>query len=342
MTGLINYHQFSLSETPGLHGKYAVITGGTRGIGEEMTAQLLLHKIDKVFVLGRSRSSYDTACQVWLADRRIDLQDSESRSEFVECDLMDILSVKKTADYLKRQMTRLDILINNAGLATVPQYELSPQGIENIFATNHIGHFTLTLLLLPLLAVTADTHETDVRIVNTSSSFHMGCQSIDFASLTSPARTKYPASFDSMYRYARSKLANILFTRQLSQLLLANGQTSVYVNCFFPGNIPTEAMDEWKNLFGSLVGALVKGTFKVIGQTKTQAAATAIYLATSPRVVEGKGQRGSYFIPIAKQDKTSKVAEDMELARSLWAWSHERITETLGHGWDETKLAREI
>ncbi|KAI9875306.1 MAG: hypothetical protein M1830_008641 [Pleopsidium flavum] len=332
MTGLINYRGFSLSETPKLTGKIAVITGGQAGIGREMSAQLLLHGIEKVYILARTPSKYEDSKEQWLHTRGITIEDSGKRSEYIECDLSDIRDVKRVTDELLSKLDRLDMLINNAGLPTVPDYTLSPQGVETIFATNHLGHYVLTNLLLPLIESTASNYG-DARIVVTSSSFHMGCQELDLNLLTSPTRIKWPASIDSCWRYARSKLATILFTRQLTKILQRKGANNVYVNCFFPGNIPTEAMDTWKQLFGPL-GYLMKGTFWILGQSTTDAAATAIFLASSQEVVRGD-MKGKYFIPIATEDKTSKIAEDMDLARNLWYYSDSKVAETLGKDWQK-------
>jgi len=230
---------------------------------------------------------------------------------------------------------RLDILINNAGLPTVPDYTLSKQGIETIWATNVVGHFELTQILLPKLESTADKYG-NARIVVTSSSFHMGCQELKFDLTMSPTRVKSPDAIDSCWRYARSKLGTILFTRELARRLEKKGASKVYANVFFPGNIPTEAMDTWKDLFGTLGGSAMKGLFQVVGQSTTQAAATAIYLAASPEV-EKKDQKGKYFIPIATEDKTSKIAEDPDLARNLWYWCDDKVTKALGKGWDESE-----
>ena len=84
-------------------------------------------------------------------------------------------------------------------------------------------------------------------------------------------------------------------------------------------------MDTWKELFGWLGGSAIKGLFQVVGQSTTDAAATAIYLATSPEV-ESKDQKGKYFIPIATEDKPSKVAEDKDLAKNLWYWCDDKAT----------------
>ncbi len=78
----------------------------------------------------------------------------------------------------------------------------------------------------------------------------------------------------------------------------------------------------------------MKGTFWILGQSTTDAAATAIFLAASQEVARGD-LKGKYFIPIATEDKTSKIAEDMDLARNLWYWSDSKVAETLGKDWQK-------
>ncbi|CDM26931.1 NAD(P)-binding domain [Penicillium roqueforti FM164] len=116
------------------------------------------------------------------------------------------------------------------------------QNIERVFATNCAGHQVLATLLLPLLKNSV-TPSNDVRIVVTSSSFHCWCQKLDLDLLFSSSRVKWPALYDGVWRYGRSKLGNILFAKELSRRLqedqdLASQQ--IYVNSFFPGNIVTD------------------------------------------------------------------------------------------------------
>jgi len=191
----------------------------------------------------------------------------------------------------------------------------------------------LTEILLPKLEETAKKYG-DTRIVVTSSSFHMGCQELKLDLTMSPTRVKSPDAIDSCWRYARSKLGTILFTRELASRLEKKGALNVYANTFFPGNVPTEAMDTWKDLFSSLGGGALKGLFQVVGQSLPDAAASAIYLATSPKVVE-QDQKGKYFIPIATEDKTSALAEDKDLRKNLWAWCDDKVTKELGKDWSE-------
>jgi NAD(P)-dependent dehydrogenase (short-subunit alcohol dehydrogenase family) len=123
--GLINHHNshFKLSATPSLAGKIAVVTGGQGGIGKEITAQLLLHGIEKVFVLARGEGKFEEAIKEWrdrLAKQNTgegvpDGDGLKARAVFVKCDLGDIKDVAKAADSIKSNTRRIDILVNNAG-----------------------------------------------------------------------------------------------------------------------------------------------------------------------------------------------------------------------------------
>ncbi|KAK2762753.1 hypothetical protein FQN54_000927 [Arachnomyces sp. PD_36] len=332
MTGIFTYRNFSLADTPPLDGKVAVITGGSA----EITKQLLIHRIHKVYVIGRSQEKYEIALREW---RELD-ESNVKRVEFLQCDLADIRAVQDVARRIKEKTDRLDILFCNAGLPLKRAYSLSPQSIEIIFAVNTVGHHILTTLLLPLLKSTTSRFKTnDARIILTTSSLHSLCRELDLSLLTSPTRTKN-SLYDGIWRYARSKVGNILFTRELSRRLLLDRSDprsrDVFVNCFFPGNIATEQMDVWKEYFGPVLGWLFKMVFAVVGQSTRDAAAGGLYLAASEEIVEdGDGVRGEYFIPIAERCETSELAGDMELAGELWRWTENKAAETLGEGWQD-------
>lgn len=143
---------------------------------------------------------------------------------------------------------------------------------------------------------------------------------MDLNLLKSPTPTR-PAYYDGIWRYGRSKLGSLLFTRELSRRLLADpdpASKNIYVNAFFPGNIATEQADAWKKYFGGLVGWLVKKLLSVFGQSAEDAAVSAMYLAASKDISDGAGTRGQYFVPIAKKRRPSSTAENMILARGLW------------------------
>jgi NAD(P)-dependent dehydrogenase (short-subunit alcohol dehydrogenase family) len=128
-----------------------------------------------------------------------------------------------------------------------------------------------------------------------------------------------------MYRYARSKLANVLFTRALSKRLPAN----VFANAYFPGNIPTGAMDTWKEHFGGALGGAVASVFRWMGQSLEEGAATGVFLAAA-KEVESDAGRGGYWVPVAKKERSSVAAEDDALAEELWVWSEEFVKRAVG------------
>jgi NAD(P)-dependent dehydrogenase (short-subunit alcohol dehydrogenase family) len=115
MSGLINYKGFSLEDTPSLKDRVCVITGGQAGFGKEITAQLLVHGISKVYILARSAQKYESAKKFWEETHKLKPEDIAKRVEFLSCDLSDITVVKKVADELMGKLDRLDMLINNAG-----------------------------------------------------------------------------------------------------------------------------------------------------------------------------------------------------------------------------------
>lgn len=107
------------------------------------------------------------------------------------------------------------------------------------------------------------------------------------------------------------------------------GADKIYVNCYFPGNIATDAMDTWKLLFGSLVGWTFKNFFKVVGQGVEDAAATVLFLGSTELVVE-KGIRGRYFVPVATEASVSRLAGNEKLAGEVWVWTEEVVMKALG------------
>ncbi|PWW77899.1 NAD(P)-binding protein [Tuber magnatum] len=341
-SGLLQTVEWTLSECPPLRSKIAVITGGQSGIGAEIVKQLLLHDIGHVVVLARSREKFEFAREEWGKFRSH--EEVVEKVEFVECDLTDLKVVDRVGKELLGRLERLDMLFLNAAIPNIPNYELSPQGVETIFAANHLGHFHLTDTLLPLLRSTPKTYSvSSTRIIVSSSSLHHFCGSIDVQSLTSPIppSSKLGATYTSLYRYARSKLANILFTKALSRRL---ENEKVFVNAYFPGNVPTSSMDTWKEHLGHAFGSVLPEFFRWVGQTLEDGATTGVFLAAA-KEVETDGCKGEYWVPIARKESCSTAASDERLAERLWVWSEGFVKGALqsGHEADvNTPIARGI
>lgn len=138
--------------------------------------------------------------------------------------------------------------------------------------------------------------------------------------LFSSSRVKWPALYDGIWRYGRSKLGNILFAKELSRRLLEDedpASKQIYVNSFFPGNIVTDQWFGWDSYFGRFLGWLIRAAGSWLGQSLEDGATTALYLATSQEVRE-QNHRGQYFIPTATLCEPSAISRDMKLARELW------------------------
>jgi NAD(P)-dependent dehydrogenase (short-subunit alcohol dehydrogenase family) len=195
---------------------------------------------------------------------------------------------------------RIDALLNNAGTAAAHR-EITVDGLEKTFATNHLGPFLLTDLLLDLLIAAPAG-----RIITTTSESHS--RHLDFANLQGERRYGFFSA------YSRSKLANILFTYELARRLRG---TEVTANCFTPG--PTAS--SFGRGAGGLMG-LMSGLVRLIGRSAEDAARTAVFLATAP---EMRGISGRYFSH-GRPSRSKRVSYDPVVAARLWAIS-EQLTQ---------------
>lgn len=177
------------------------------------------------------------------------------------------------------------------------------------------------MLLLPLLKkAVVTTNNGDARVIVTSSSLHLVCRKLNLDLLTSSSSVKWPALYDAVWRYARSKLGNILFTKELNRHLLQDRDPAskhIYVNSYFPGNIVTDQWLAWSAYVGKPIGSIIGKLGSMFGQSLEDGAATAMYLAAS-KDVRDKNYRGLYFIPIAAPCEPSSLGRDMKLARDVW------------------------
>ncbi|KAK5131708.1 hypothetical protein LTR16_000493 [Cryomyces antarcticus] len=295
-------NKYTSSSLPNLSGKVAIVTGGNTGIGYE-TARLLAKNGAKVYLAARSEEKANTAIE------KIRSGDIKGSVEYLPIDLMDLSSVTKAAQAFANKEKRLDILMNNAGIMANP-YELTKDGVESQFQTNHLSHFLLTNLLLPSLR--AAPH---ARVVSTSSLAYTSDPSSTFASLED-INQSYGSSWK---RYGQSKLANILFARKLTAL-----EPDMFVNSAHPGFVSTELGRGIVSSYGAVVGT-IQAAITFVGLsvgaflTPEQGALTQLYLATS-KEVEEKGIRGKYYVPIA-QEGNGNAKNLEERAETLWRTS---------------------
>jgi NAD(P)-dependent dehydrogenase (short-subunit alcohol dehydrogenase family) len=267
--------------------KTVLVTGATSGIGLE-AAVIFARAGMRTIIVGRNPAKTETA----LAE--IQCRSESAAVETMLCDFSSQTSIRRLATELRSRRSRLDVLINNAG-SVFEKRTLSEDGIEATFAVNHLGYFLLTNLLLDRLKESAPA-----RIVNVASSAHYG-GTLDFEDLG------FEQGYQIMKAYSRSKLANVLFTRELARRLEGAGVTA---NAVHPGTVATHIWDgapRWTQPFF----AVAKRFFMI---SPTEGAECIAYLAISP---DAAGKNGLYFEK--NQPKApSKLAHDDALARRLW------------------------
>jgi len=267
-------------------GKVCLVTGGTSGIGLE-TARALANRGATVVVLGRS-------AERCAATARKLHEESHSTVEPLAADLSMQAEVRRAASEFQQRFQRLDVLVNNAGAAYLKREE-SADGVEKTWALNHLGYFLLTNLLLDHLKRNAPA-----RVVNLASDAHRSVKGIDFDDIQAQKR------YRAFRAYGMSKLANVLFTRELARRLEGTGIT---VNAMHPGLVATN--------FGARMPLAVRWFFRSFGLSPEKGARTAIYLATSSEV---EGISGKYFHR-QKVVRPAAPALDDAAARRLWELS---------------------
>ncbi len=286
------------ADLPDLTGRTAVVTGANSGIGEHTARELAAHGATVVLACRNEGSARTAAAGI----------DGSTRVE--KLDLSSLASVRAFAD---RWEGPLDLLVNNAGVMTPPKYRETPDGHELQFGTNHLGHFALTGLLLPALLKSESP-----RVVTVASiAHHRGDESV--------LEGNPEASYDPQKTYGNTKLANLLFARELHRRSEAAGSQLISVAAH-PGVSAT-------NLVGSSDGMganpIIRKTapffMPVIFQSSAAGANPTLWAATY-------GEPGSYVGPQWLMEsrgklgeaKLSRHARNDDLARKLWELSEEK------------------
>ena len=274
-----------------LTNKTALVTGANSGMGMA-TVEALSDAGAGVVMLCRSEARGREAFEKLTAgkDREIEL---------MLCDLGDYESIRSFAAEFKKKFGKLDILVNNAGFISLDRQE-TREGVERQFGINHLGHFLLTTELLELMGEGS-------RIVVVASGAHKaGKIHFDDINLT--------RGYNVVKAYGQSKLANVLFTRELARRLKDRGIT---VNCCHPGAVATNMGVNRETGFGKTITGLLRPFF----QTPAEGARTAVFLATDESVKEITGE---YFYK-CKIAKSSKRSHDREVAGRLWELSERMV-----------------
>ncbi len=275
-----------------MNNKLILITGATSGIGQA-AAQALAAQGHEILIVGRNPAKTEGVA------KQIREQTGNQAVHFLLADFSDLEQIRHLAEQVKTQFPKLDVLVNNAGAYFNRRQRMSG-GVEKTFFVNHLAPFLLTNLLL-------DHLQNPARIINVASDAHQYGQ-LDLNDLN------FEKSYFGFAAYARSKLANILFTYELARRLAGSGVT---VNALHPGGVAT-------NIFStdfSIFGPLIKGVVSLFTLTPTQGADNTIYLASSPDV---EGVTDKYFVKRAAVP-SSPPSYDKDLAKRLWEAS-EKLT----------------
>ena len=273
-------------------GRVCLVTGATSGIGK-VTATSLAAQGAEVIVTGRNQRKADDTVS-WIKS-----ETGNKAVRYLLADFADLGQVRDLARALNEQTSHLDVLVNNAGAFFNTRRE-TPFGVEMTFLVNYLAPFLLTNLLLEKLR-----GGVPARIVNVTSAAHQ-YDSMNFDDLG------FKRGYISIRAYARSKLANLLFTYELSRRLAGS---QVTVNAVHPGHVAT---DIWTTSF-PFIGPALKWVMGFFALTPEQGADTVVYLASSPEV---EGTTGKYFVA-REAVPSSPLSYDERVAQRLWQISED-------------------
>ncbi|KAJ3104091.1 hypothetical protein HDU97_009540 [Phlyctochytrium planicorne] len=305
---------FTSKDVPDLVGKNIIVTGASSGLGLASTLEMAKRGAHIYMACRSVQKAIDAAETLKKENPDFDL-----KLTVMELELSSFASVRKFAEEFTKLNIPLHVIMNNAGVMAIDKFTLSSDGIEMQIHANHLGHFYLTTLLLPLLEKTAETSEGSVRVVNLSSIGHTLAKKhgIDFEGYNDPEK------YESWAGYGQAKLANILFTKELHRRLEAKGAKNIKVNATHPGGVQSNLSQQsqskgispfvlnllWYTMVPASVGCL-----------------TQLYAATSHEI-DTENIDGAYLVPTAEIGKPSALALDAELAKKLWDWSEKIITD---------------
>ncbi len=286
-----------------LHGKNALVTGGSNGIGE-YTALELARMGANVTIIGRNAERTDAAAQrIRQAIAATGNGHPPATVSTILADLSVLEQVRRASDEYRQEHSSLHILVNNAG-GFFMKRQTTPDGYELTFALNHLHYFLLTQELLPLLEAGANGQYS--RVVNVSSGAHTGGR-LNFDDL------QMENSFSGWRAYSNSKLANVLFTFELARRLEGK---KISANSLHPGFVATN--------FAKDNGALMRLAMPLtrpFSISPEEGAQTPVYLAASPDV---EGSSGGYYYK-SRQTRAAAQAYDADAARKLWEVSEQLV-----------------
>ncbi|KAL5118221.1 hypothetical protein ACEQ8H_003893 [Pleosporales sp. CAS-2024a] len=304
-----------------LEGKVILVTGGpypslvsktcNAGLGKQTIIHLAAHAPARIYLAARTASKAASA----IADIQSAVPNA-CEIIHLPLDLACFSSIAAAADMFKARETRLDVLVNNAGIMAAP-YATTKEGYEIQFGTNHMGHALLTKLLLPVLLDTAKQPGADVRIVTLSSMGHH---------MTPPhgiiLRDQHALQLVTTWRrYGASKLANILYTRALAQRYPQITCVSVH-----PGVILTDLFNHVRSNPLLKLGIWLYGWIaRFLPGHYTSAVEGALNQTWCATVAKDELENGAFYTPVGVKNLGSKWAQSKELEKKLWEYTEEEL-----------------
>lgn len=315
---IANIYSFNPSTSiPDLSEKVIIITGGNAGLGLESAVQIAQHNPNRLYITTRSRSKYETA----LSHIKEHVPSAEKFTRFVEMDLSSLKSVKSAAEDLAKEVDRIDVLVNNAGvMGAAPA--LTEDGYEVHFGTNHMGHALFTLSLMPILLQTANKFG-DARTINLSSGAYQmvdAKKGFDEDSVKTDMANFKGSNMNIMLRYGQSKLANVLWAKTLSKHYPS--VTSVAVH---PGRVATGLLDEMSQSGRDRLYSWFQWFYDKVVGAHTVADGALTQLWASVETDKARLENGKMYFPVGKKDPGTSFSNDDNLAEKLWDFTQREL-----------------
>ncbi|RMJ20306.1 hypothetical protein CDV36_000114 [Fusarium kuroshium] len=296
------YDYNPVRDIPPLDGKVILITGGNIGLGKQSALDLIRHNPAEIWLAARNSQTADaTITKLKETAAQVSVQ-------FLQLDLASFESVKNAARTFISSVSRLDMLLLNAGVMSCPPGQTN-EGYEIHWGINHVGHALLLKLLTPLLLQTRSESRSEVRIVSVSSIAHKFTVSggIKFEILKSNGCGESPNSL-----YGQAKLANVIYAKEYAGRHPELTSVSIH-----PGIVKTDLHNSGGNL---LMRSFQRFIVPLIGIEVEEGAKSQLWAATAKGV-----ESGEYYEPVGVAGRASALSKNKELGKKLWDWTEKEL-----------------